>query len=51
MESSTGLDSYADKDNFLAVYPDAVGGDAKHTWALGCYQCTWADVVGVDDRR
>ena len=49
MESSTGLDSYADKNNFLAVYPDAVGGDAKHTWALGCYQCTWADVVGVDD--
>jgi polyhydroxybutyrate depolymerase len=44
-----GLESWADRVGFIVVYPDAVGGDARHTWALGCFQCTWADVQGIDD--
>jgi polyhydroxybutyrate depolymerase len=43
-------DTLADRFGFIAVYPDAVA-EARHTWALGCPQCTWADVAGVDDYR
>ena len=46
-----GLDSWADRLGFITVYPDAAGGGARHTWALGCFQCTWADVQGIDDYR
>src|SRR5437868_3158375 len=37
-----GLDSWADRYGFVTVYPEAVGGNARRTWALGCRQCTWA---------
>ena len=45
-----GFNAWADSLGFLAVYPDAAPG-TRGTWALGCNQCTWADVAGVDDYR
>ncbi len=48
LEQSVGLDQLADRYGFAIVYPDALDGRARHTWALGCAYCTWADVAGVN---
>ena len=46
-----GIEHWADRLGALVVYPDAVGGDARRTWALGCSHCTWADEQRIDDFR
>src|SRR6476620_10126546 len=46
-----GLEPWADRIGFLVVYPDSVGGNARHTWGLGCSHCTWADEQRIDDFR
>lgn len=50
MRALMGVEGAADRDGILVVYPDAAP-DTRGTWALGCFQCTWADAQGVDDYR
>lgn len=38
----------ADRYGYVAVYPEAAPG-TQGTWALGCFECTWADMQGIDD--
>jgi polyhydroxybutyrate depolymerase len=45
---SLGFDTWADSLRFVVVYPDAAP-NTRGTWALGCAQCTWADIAGIDD--
>lgn len=49
MRMLMGIERAAEITGSVIVYPDAVGSSAKHTWALGCTNCTSADAAGIDD--
>lgn len=51
MRATIDIEALADQHGFVVAYPDAAGGAARRTWALGCDTCTWADVAGIDDYR
>lgn len=48
-ESSAGLDAVADREGFLAVYPDGTGPLGLHTWNAGPRCCGYAMNNEVDD--
>lgn len=48
-QSQIELDPVADREGFLAVYPDGVGVGPLHTWNAGPYCCGLAARLDVDD--
>ncbi len=50
-EAKTGLDAVADRNDFLAVYPDGTGpaGGTRYTWDSGPNCCGYALRNDVDD--
>ena len=51
LKSEIGLDAIADREGFVAVYPDGTGpiGDLLHTWNAGFNCCGAAQRKNVDD--
>jgi polyhydroxybutyrate depolymerase len=48
-QEQAGLDALADREGFVAVYPDGVGRTSLHTWNAGEYCCGLASRTDVDD--
>ena len=48
-QRQVGLDPIADREGFVAVYPEGVGRTVLHTWNAGPYCCGPAARTDVDD--